>query len=401
MGTICRFSTWKAVAIAIIAGSMSAFGQVEIQWITPSSTSPSLKSGQALAISKATMVRVTITDVNDILYDHRIKLTLIQKQFNDAANLYISSSNSDSEKTLTKKDCECVTKFANELAKATHDYEEGKKDFDKKYIPLETTLEGLNRVQKAIKALLADSKYAWCRDKDLISKDKDVQEKLDRLSALPHAVSAEVLVDPVFDLKIEVSAFAQVEMKPKKVGDTYTVTIGTFTNQLSLSLGVMATTLESRTFSSRNSVANGALAANQLVVENRGVRPIGVALLNYALVGAGGSKAQDRFGVSLSAGPTVGVGQAGASSAFGFFGGVTFRLWDRLFLTPGAHLGQFADFPPGLQNGVTIPANYGALTPVNRWTTRLGFAISFRTNDFSGVKKSGTTKGSTNVPAAK
>jgi len=114
-------------------------------------------------------------------------------------------------------------------------------------------------------------------------------------------------------------------------------------------------------------------------------------LLNYAVKGWGGAGLQDEFGFSLSAGPTVALGQSGGASTFGFFGGPTFRVWDRLFLSVGAHIGQFSDFPPGLQNYSTIPDDYGALTPVKRWTTRLAFGITYRTNDFSAVKKKSDT----------
>ena len=256
------------------------------------------------------------------------------------------------------------------------------------------------KIKTALDALTGSSSYLNCRAGADQSKDKDLAAKIEIFNNSSHSVSSEAIVDPASDLRIDVTAFLQGRPMAKQVGDTYTVTVGTVTNQLSLSIGLLATGLQARSYSSRNSVVDGALAANRLVVENGGVRRAGIALLNYAVVGWGGSPAQERLGLSVSAGPTIGLGQTGTSSAFGFFGGVTIRLWDRLFLTPGAHIGQFADFPVGLQNNSTIPTNYGALTPVNRWTTRFGFSLTFRTNDFSALKKPNATTGTT-TPVAK
>ena len=50
--------------------ALPSFGQVEIQWITKASSTPTLVSGQNLAISKPTSVQILVTGVNDFLYDH-------------------------------------------------------------------------------------------------------------------------------------------------------------------------------------------------------------------------------------------------------------------------------------------------------------------------------------------
>ena len=370
-----------------------AFGQIEIQWITKDSATPKLVRGQSLAINKPTVVQVKVTGVNDFLYDHQIKTTLIPKIFNDAGTILgnlggILSEAADGCKSVAGK----IKKFEAGYTAAT-------KDADKKYIPLETMQASLKDVQDALADMTADSEYKKddiCRPKPKKQADTLIDAKITQFNASPHFVSASATVEPAFDLQIDVTASTLDTRKP--LGTTYTVTVGIVTNQLSLSLGVMATELQARTYSSRNSVVGGALSANHLVVDNRGIRPIGVALLNYSLFGFGRSTAQDHFGLSLSAGPTVGLGKSGDPS-MGFFGGVTFRLWDRFFITPGAHIGQFADFPAGLVNNDVIPDKYGALTPVNRWSTRFGIAFTFRTNDFSAVKKATSTTDNTKADA--
>jgi hypothetical protein len=60
----------------------------------------------------------------------------------------------------------------------------------------------------------------------------------------------------------------------------------------------------------------------------------------------------------------------------------------RFYITPGLHFGQFSDFPVGFGNGSSVPANFGELTPVKRWTARFGLGITFKTKDFSGLVSS-------------
>jgi hypothetical protein len=69
------------------------------------------------------------------------------------------------------------------------------------------------------------------------------------------------------------------------------------------------------------------------------------------------------------------------------------------FLTPGVHVGEFADFPPGFTHaGQPIPPNFGALNPVTRYTARFAFAITFRGSNPTSLLGTGSQKAGTQQP---
>ena len=71
-------------------------------------------------------------------------------------------------------------------------------------------------------------------------------------------------------------------------------------------------------------------------------------------------------------------------SNVGFFGGVSAHLWKRFYVTPGIHVGEFADFPPGFTApNQPIPSGFGQLNPNKRWTARFAIGITYKALDFS------------------
>ena len=141
---------------------------------------------------------------------------------------------------------------------------------------------------------------------------------------------------------------------------------------------------------------------NGLVATGSNLNTVGVALLNYRFPWA------NRHWMSLSAsvGPTFRfAGQDQKSSRLGLFTGLSFGMWRRLFITPGVHVGEFADFPAGLAPGSTIPAGYpdAQLDGIPRWTAKFGVAISVQTKAFKnldiGLLKEKSTGGSAKPPA--
>ena len=148
---------------------------------------------------------------------------------------------------------------------------------------------------------------------------------------------------------------------------------------LTLSVGVMGTTLPYRTYVSQ-SVPNGSSTQTVLAVNgNSGWTPQGLALLNYKL---GVLDKGPQPGLAISTGPAFKFGGTPGVSSFGWFAGISVSFWRRLFITPGMHLGQFANFPPGFSNGSVIPANFGQLTPTTRWSGHFAIGITFQTNAF-------------------
>jgi hypothetical protein len=165
---------------------------------------------------------------------------------------------------------------------------------------------------------------------------------------------------------------------------------------LTLSVGVMGTTLPYRTYTSQ-SVPSGTSTQNVLAVSGAsGWTPQGLALLNYKLFNIDKGPL---VGMAVSTGPVFKFGGTPQVSNFGWFAGVSVSLWRRLFVTPGMHLGQFADFPLGFAPGSVIPANFGTLTPVTRWSGRFGIGITFQTNSFA--KATSNTPTNTTPPTGK
>ena len=153
------------------------------------------------------------------------------------------------------------------------------------------------------------------------------------------------------------------------------------------SAGFLLTTIEARSYVSRTVPDTNDLTKTQNVlgVDNGGrVRPALVALLNYNLPG----QPWRHVGFAISAGPVFDISNGKAdTSRFGFFGGGSLHLWNRLFLTPGVHVGEFADFPQGFNLGQMIPDNTGTPNPVKRYTARFAIGITFKVSELGFESK--------------
>ncbi len=111
---------------------------------------------------------------------------------------------------------------------------------------------------------------------------------------------------------------------------------------------------------------------------------LGLALFNYRIPGKWAHTPHEEFGLAASSGLALGFGQTDVkASTIGWFGGLSMHLYYRLFMTAGVHVGQFANFPPGLSTGSTIPANYGDLNPVKKTTARFAFAVTYQTTSLA------------------
>jgi hypothetical protein len=132
-----------------------------------------------------------------------------------------------------------------------------------------------------------------------------------------------------------------------------------------------------------------------------GMRGALVALLNYHNPIESLDKWQN-FGLALSAGPVFDISQGKAdTSKFGVFVGGSVHLWNRLFITPGVHFGEFADFPAGFHfAGDPVPANFGTPNPTKRWTGHFAFAITFKGKDLTNLTPGSNNSNPTPAPPA-
>ena len=163
---------------------------------------------------------------------------------------------------------------------------------------------------------------------------------------------------------------------------------------ISSSVGFMVTELPSRSYTSGtapNPTSPTTSTEDVLVVNGlKGLRPTIDALLNVNVPELNNRNC----GLALSVGPVFDISNGKASTSnFGLFGGISVRVTDYLYITPGFHFGQFADFPQGYTAaGQVIPPNSGTPTPVTRYTARFGISLSFKVKDLYSPKATSSAK---------
>lgn len=159
---------------------------------------------------------------------------------------------------------------------------------------------------------------------------------------------------------------------------------------LSSSAGFLLTRLPARSYSSVTAPNPADLTQTQNVLSvdfGAGTRPALVVLLTGNLPQLN----RRNFGLGISGGPVFDIAQGKAdTSRFGFFTGASLRITPWVFLTPGVHFGEFADFPAGFTRpGQVIPANTGTPVPVKRYTGRFAFSFTWKLKDLGAVIGSG------------
>jgi hypothetical protein len=347
-------------------------------------------------ITRPQKVTFRITNVNDILYTYRLEVTqtpIVGDDFGHISALFKLFTPSGGNKNALSK-CEGLEEEVKDaIQKAIDEINKDPK------LPV-----GYAASATHTSIPLEDSKRAWGTHETAINSAKaeitnflnqcqpntTVKEAIRQFLVNVNDIDAKVKGPHVFVDTHDLAPGNDVSVMVVEMFGPETVSTKTFTfpgtDILTLSAGALFSRIQDRGYESRKS-PNSTL--NLLTVEgNSRATPAIVALLNYSL----GALHLDgeTAGLALSAGPVIKLGAKSDASSFGFFTGMSGHLYHRFFITPGIHFGQFADFPVGFGNGSTIPANFGELTPVKRWTARFGLAITFKTKDFSGLASSDT-----------
>jgi len=162
---------------------------------------------------------------------------------------------------------------------------------------------------------------------------------------------------------------------------------------LSSSAGFLLTQLQARSYSSATAPDPNDPTKTQNVLKvdyGAGIRPALAVLLTGNIPHVN----TRNYGLGVSAGPVFDVSNGKAdTSRFGFFGGLSLRLTPWIYLTPGVHVGEFADFPPGFTHaGQVIPPNTGTPNATKRYTARFAFAITFKLKDLGASTGGDQTK---------
>lgn len=262
---------------------------------------------------------------------------------------------------------------------------------------------GFSAIAQAI-ALSNDKKYAACgtfiteHSADAVVRWVELVQSAEGTSssgAPAHSIDFSVNLEPNQNYEFEL----QESWKGKIVGRKMYWPCGE-ADIFSLSVGPLITTLPYRTYNQQQ-VPTATGTQNELVVSgNTNVNVLGAALLNIHPPSLIPGSPGWTTGFAFSVGPVYTLGNAPSVSKLGIFVGGSVHLYRSFFLTPGIHIGQFADYPAGFHQGSVIPSGFGSLTPVTRNTAHFAIGITFKTTSFkkSSQNNGAASNAGTNTP---
>jgi hypothetical protein len=372
-------------------------------------------------IQNGSSLKVQISNVNDILYEYSVDVQLTTDSADDFSLLasLLNLGSSGNQKSALASDCDSSYRDALFQAKTIKDQlnspggafnpEDRPGHFIS--IPLATTLKAWNGpIAISSKSLQTDVENLGSCTGDsyttFVSKTyppiktslESIQKKIDGKHTAngQAAASAGEVVSARINVSEKWKGSETVKDQSNLAAAPFVANLN-FSSVLRLSAGVLFSQLQDRSYVART-IPTATGTANILGVNGDSrLTPYLVGLLNYQVPYAHWKKG----GLWLSSGPTLRITNTGGNtSAFGFFGGISASFWNRLFITPGVHFGQFAGTPAGLAIGQTIPANFGQLQPVNRWTARFGFSITYKTLSLGALTKSSTQTSTDQKPSS-
>jgi hypothetical protein len=381
----------SVAGMLLLAGTEAGRAQeITIDWATKKVIS------EPTEIHKGETLKVSVNNVNNILYDYTVDIQLqITSNSDDLAALLSLLKNLPAVQFTKPGATACETKVADarkmldeiaDLMKKNNLSAEARKG---KSITLQ---ESLNGWEDAIKPRLPALQNAI----------NDLTGTCGTDSQVTTFLSGPYRQFDNFRKKVEGPHVAEGQAQAS-TGDVASVTVtvteksqGTtldsrkwtlrFSSVLTLSGGVLFSTLPDVSYV-RRSVPTTDGSADVLGVDG-GSRPVPMllGLLNYRIPWLN----SDKWGLDISSGPAIRLGGKSDTTSFGYFVGVSFNLWHRLYITPGVHVGQYADFPAGFTLNQPIPASFGELTPVKRWTARFAIGITYKTLDLGALKGQST-----------
>jgi hypothetical protein len=340
-----------------------------------------------LQLSSAQPVTIKITNVNDIFYSYGMSCTSTAKDSQLGAVVALLP-------TLEANAVGCDADAAT-VAKAVSDYLQTPANCGSNCssVSLANTQKQLLDYRQQIDGVLACTSLSTANRGMLTNLRAQVQKLLDK----DHVVAFQASISPDYDYACTISEY--YNQQPTKNG-TLTLSIKPANTIITLSLGPLFSAIRNRTYSSVTTPnADSTGSSTVLGVQGNSFSTAIAALVNIRVPLQ--SLARDKFGVDLAAGPVVRLNSKSGTSSAGFFAGVSLRFYRYLFITPGIHIGEFADFPQGFNRvGQPLPPNFPTPTAVTRTTAKFGIAISFQTKDFSALGKSTATATTPSAGAA-
>lgn len=374
--------TKSLTTLAVIVLTTAATGQeILIDWRK--------KTGKPVCparVDRAGAVSGEVQNINQYFYTYAVHGRLIANDINDLASLI----GKETGKAVKNSQCSVIVSAAS---KFLQDWR-GDPALNPvpaqggqiRSIPLDETVGAWETLSRSENAVLLASPPAECATEPGVHVALGLIRAMNLAAKEPNSQPFTTPIKPDNELRILV-----IESYRGSQTNSAEYSCSPASGVLSFSGGLLVTGVANRTYERRLVPDPTATAGStdQLVVANNSkVHPAGAVLLNYRMW----DHKRAPIGLSLSSGPVFKFSGGQGSSNFGFFGGLSLRFHDRYLITPGIHLGEFADFPPGFSPGMTIPSNFGALTTVNRWTARFGLSFTYATPDFAKARKDiGTT----------
>lgn len=400
------------IAFSLLLVRISYGQDVVVDWAAKKVTS------QPSSVEKNTTATVQVNNVNDMMFTYSISFQLKPLQASDfdaIAKAFSIAGKAAAGEAVT---CDISKVLASQKALA---------DAEAEFLNMPATNQGCSK-SKPCDVTLQQAQAAWkqsvqpkvdsaqtdlsdftaaCTSDSFQPAVKSATDAINQaLNTIngPHSIlkpnAIQMSPDAITSLEVD-----QLWMGVPTTNGTYSVDLQPSNNRLTLSAGALFSEVQNRSYTV-SAVPNSAGTGTSNVLSVAGVsrfNPTGVALLNYEVPGLD----WERVGFALSSGPVFRLGSKSDASSFGYFAGVSVHLFHRFYITPGFHLGQFADFPPGFSANRLVPSGIGTPTPVNRWTWRFGFAFSYKAKDFgqfglsasvNQVPANNTNKGSGTTP---
>lgn len=352
-------------------------------------------------LGRSTGAIITIRNVNDVLYDYTVDLVEVRRALDDFTLFGGTLTPKLAASPLQPGVCP-ISETRQQLAVVgdaiarNHDLVPVTKDRKYLSVPVEATVAAW---ASDVAPLVADAKALEARIRQDIAQCPNQQEAdaflrrefapfearvavVERRLSGSHSIQVPVTLRPDSDYTLVVTERFR---GGATVDGNKSFRFSPASTVLTLSAGVGVTWLEGRAYSSRNApgVNPGDATRTLLSVDGKGQRPALVALLNYQIPKA----ATADFGVAIATGPVFAFSSGTKNtSSLGVFAGLSVHLFRRFFISPGAHLGEFADTPLGFRGeGDVVPPNFGEVVPRKRWQTKFAVMVTFRTADLSKV----------------
>lgn len=384
------------IAAGLTLGNLSAQVDVTIDW--PSKTLQNFPT----RLEPPAKLKVTVKDVNDYLYSYKGSINVDPTP--------VTSISAAKFGSLSDDRCKSIDDVLARIDQAMRANFVVAKTANGKYpsIPMETSRAAWKANLQTEYTLMeaADATAKGCQGWNTYEKEwRPAMQRLSKADSGKHEYPFEATISE--NGKVTVTIIESYKDEVTDEGERNFV-FQAQSGRFFLSVGFLATQVQARSYdvvdvgvikgtAAVAAVGNTpAVAAvpdqtkKELRIQGTGsYRPTAAVLLNYKIplpkfMGP-------KYGFALSAGPVYRISQnAGASTAsnWGLFAGASLHLWERLWITPGFHIGEFSDLPRGFTaaDGLRIPDGFpSTFSGVNRFTTRFGIGITFRAADFKAA----------------